>query len=188
MSRRVSSERENVADDAVLAAGWPATRYAEALVRMAELSTSLRRTGLATPQLRLTRGGILAIALAAASLLATPIVVQTRAQEGRRPTDDVKAEVALPDEDPTEASADSKQKGTTVEEASDDKNEPAARTEPRTIDGFVTGPEGAIAGVNATVTWRATRFRPARRQWWPWRFMIAGRNPTRPSRRRPSIC
>ena len=184
VSRRVSSERENVADDAVLAAGWPATRYAEALVRMAELSTSLRRSGLATqvaalaaaggsssefkrrvlrlldssatPQLRLTRGCILAIALAAASLFATPIVVQTRAQEGSRLTKGETAKIALPGEEPTEAAADRKQKGVSVEEASAEKpdgtNEPAARTEPRTIDGFVTGPEGAIAGVKATVT------------------------------------
>jgi beta-lactamase regulating signal transducer with metallopeptidase domain len=46
VSRRISMERENVADDAVLAAGWPAVRYADASVRMAELSSTLRTPSL----------------------------------------------------------------------------------------------------------------------------------------------
>ena len=39
VSRRVSFERENVADDMVLAAGWDRPQYADALVRVAELAT-----------------------------------------------------------------------------------------------------------------------------------------------------
>ena len=44
VSRLVSIEREVVADDTVLAAGWPRVHYADALVRMAELSSTLRST------------------------------------------------------------------------------------------------------------------------------------------------
>jgi beta-lactamase regulating signal transducer with metallopeptidase domain len=40
VSRRIGLKRENVADDAVLAAGWPAVRCADALVRMTELSST----------------------------------------------------------------------------------------------------------------------------------------------------
>jgi beta-lactamase regulating signal transducer with metallopeptidase domain len=36
VSRRVSAERENACDDLVLSAGWPAIRYAQALLQMAE--------------------------------------------------------------------------------------------------------------------------------------------------------
>ncbi len=41
VSRRVSRERELAADDLVLAAGWQPVCYADALVRMAELSRAL---------------------------------------------------------------------------------------------------------------------------------------------------
>jgi beta-lactamase regulating signal transducer with metallopeptidase domain len=44
VSRRVSMEREIAADDMVIAAGWQPVQYADALVRMAELSSALRRT------------------------------------------------------------------------------------------------------------------------------------------------
>ena len=40
VSWRVSVERENAADDAVLSTGWDRSRYADALIRMAELATS----------------------------------------------------------------------------------------------------------------------------------------------------
>ena len=43
ISRLVSTEREIAADDRVLAVGWDRVHYANALVRMAELSRSLRR-------------------------------------------------------------------------------------------------------------------------------------------------
>ena len=110
ISRRVSIERENAADDMVLAAGWQRTNYADSLVRMAELSAVLRNTKpfpqpttLAasgtnasdfkrrvlrllesgdTPHLQLTRSGILIMMFAAASLLITPVVVLTRADNG----------------------------------------------------------------------------------------------------------
>ncbi|SIO55841.1 BlaR1 peptidase M56 [Singulisphaera sp. GP187] len=44
VSHRISTERELAADDLVLAAGWQRVHYADALVRMAELSWALRRT------------------------------------------------------------------------------------------------------------------------------------------------
>ena len=105
VSRRVSIERENAADDLVLAAGWQPAHYADALVRMAELSSTLRNSRIAnqatalaasgtntsdfkrrvlrllentdSPTLRLTRGGILAMMLVATSLLVTPVIVQS---------------------------------------------------------------------------------------------------------------
>ena len=42
ISRRIDTERENAADDLVLAAGASRVVYADALVRMAELSSTLR--------------------------------------------------------------------------------------------------------------------------------------------------
>lgn len=42
ISRRIDVERENASDDLVLAAGWNRVHYADALVRMAELSSLLR--------------------------------------------------------------------------------------------------------------------------------------------------
>lgn len=57
ISRRVSTEREIAADDLVIEAGWPRVRYADALVRMAELSSALRRTGLAQPGIGLAAWG-----------------------------------------------------------------------------------------------------------------------------------
>jgi beta-lactamase regulating signal transducer with metallopeptidase domain len=105
ISRRVSIERENAADDIVVAAGWQRVEYADALVRMAEFSSALRTTRITnqaaalaasgtnatdfkrrvlrllekpdTPRLRLTRGGMLAMVLVVTSLLAMPGVVQS---------------------------------------------------------------------------------------------------------------
>ncbi len=105
VSRRVSIERENAADDLVLTVGCQSAHYADALVRMAELSSALRNSRIAnqatalaasgtnasefkrrvlrllentdTPKLRLTRGGILAMMLIATSLLVTPVIVQS---------------------------------------------------------------------------------------------------------------
>ena len=45
VSRWISSERENCCDDSVLRAGWGRLEYADALVRMAELSAALRGMG-----------------------------------------------------------------------------------------------------------------------------------------------
>lgn len=47
VSRRVSIERENATDDIVLEAGWQRPHYANALVRMAELSSSLHGSSIA---------------------------------------------------------------------------------------------------------------------------------------------
>ncbi len=113
VSRRVSIERENAADDMVLAAGSHRASYADALVRMAELSLALRNTRISNqaaalaasgnntsdfkrrvlrllentdvPKLRLTRGGILAMVMVAASLLVTPVLVDTWAQPRSNP-------------------------------------------------------------------------------------------------------
>jgi beta-lactamase regulating signal transducer with metallopeptidase domain len=42
VSRRVSAERENACDDLVVSAGWPAVRYAQALLQMAEFCAAAR--------------------------------------------------------------------------------------------------------------------------------------------------
>ncbi len=102
VSRRVSIERENAADDMVLGAGWQPEKYADALVRMAELSSAFRNTdqiaALAasgtnasdfkrrvlrildnrnTPKLRFTRSSVLVMAIVVVSLLITPAIVQS---------------------------------------------------------------------------------------------------------------
>ena len=109
VSRCLSTERENIADDIVIASGWKPARYVDALVRMAELSSSLRNarqaselTTLAasgnssselhcrvmrllenteTPRVRLTWSSFLVAMLVAAALLATPLLVTTQADE-----------------------------------------------------------------------------------------------------------
>ncbi len=174
VSRRVSIERENVADDAVVAAGWSAVRYADALVRMAELSSTMRSPSLAiqvaalaatgnsssefkrrvirlldgsaSSQIRLSGIGVLAMTLVTVSLLMTPVVVQLAADEvsfeatANLPTDDTKdGEAAVVSDKPKTADS--------VTESADDPAGP-----PRTVDGFVTGPDGAIADATATVT------------------------------------
>lgn len=174
VSRRISIERENVADDAVVAAGWLPVRYADALVRMAELSSTMRSPSLAiqvaalaatgksssefkrrvirlldgsaSSSIRLSRIGILAMSLVTVSLLMTPVVVQLAADEvsseatGKLPTDDTK-------DGKTAVEADKPQTTDAVTESAGDAVGP-----PRTVDGFVTGPGGAIAGVKVTVT------------------------------------
>ena len=45
VSRRISIERELAADDMVLAAGWDRPLYADALVRMAELASTITSSG-----------------------------------------------------------------------------------------------------------------------------------------------
>ncbi|MEI8382411.1 MAG: TIGR03067 domain-containing protein, partial [Planctomycetota bacterium] len=57
ISRRISSEREHACDEMVLATGCERLRYADALVRMAELSTSLRRPGQSAPATSLAAAG-----------------------------------------------------------------------------------------------------------------------------------
>ena len=57
VSRRVSVERENCCDDAVLAAGWPRVAYADALVRMAELCDAARAAAIPSPAVLSAEGG-----------------------------------------------------------------------------------------------------------------------------------
>lgn len=174
VSRRISMERENVADDAVLAAGWPAIRYADALVRMAELSSTLRAHGVTmqvaalaaagssssefkrriirlldgspSSQIRLSCSGIFAMALVTASLLMTPVVVQLAADDFPL---DFSAVSTTEDAEERETVVGSDKPGRSdgATEGSDETAGP-----PRIVDGFVTGPGGAIAGAKATVT------------------------------------
>lgn len=109
VSRRVDIERENATDDLVLAAGWPGVHYADALVRMAELSVALRRDRNATapaaalaasggsPQefrnrilrlldreaspFRLTRSGLATVLVIAAIALAAPFLADVATQD-----------------------------------------------------------------------------------------------------------
>ncbi len=57
VSRRVSLEREMVADDMVLLAGWDRSHYADALVRAAELATALSSRGTASQSMSLASSG-----------------------------------------------------------------------------------------------------------------------------------
>lgn len=107
VSRRIHGERENACDDLVLAAGWQRLHYADALLRMAELSLSLRG-GAAAPSLaaiaasggnqsefkrrvmrlldpqpahlRLTKGGWIIFLAISVSSLAAPLAVRAWAQ------------------------------------------------------------------------------------------------------------
>jgi beta-lactamase regulating signal transducer with metallopeptidase domain len=174
VSRRISMERENVADDAVLAAGWPPIRYADALVRMAELSSTLRTPGVTmqvaalaavgssssefkrriirlldgspSSQIRLSHSGIFAMALATASLLMTPVAFQLAAENVPLEVSDV-SETEDAEERETISAPDNPQ---TSDAEGEDSDEIAGL--PQIIDGFVTGPGGAIAGVKTTVT------------------------------------
>jgi len=58
VSRRVSIEREHAADDVVLSAGWQRVDYADALVRMAEFSSSLRNPRVANEVAALAASGV----------------------------------------------------------------------------------------------------------------------------------
>jgi WD40 repeat protein/beta-lactamase regulating signal transducer with metallopeptidase domain len=101
ISRRVSAERENACDDLVLLAGWPAARYAQALLEMAELcaaprgiakegailaatgggSSQFKRRVLRlleiddAPSVRLSRGGALLLMATAVLLFTTPALI-----------------------------------------------------------------------------------------------------------------
>ncbi|MFM9962440.1 MAG: M56 family metallopeptidase, partial [Planctomycetaceae bacterium] len=57
ISRRISNEREQACDELVLSTGCERLRYADALVRMAELSSSLRRLGTSAPATSLAASG-----------------------------------------------------------------------------------------------------------------------------------
>ena len=57
ISRRISNEREQACDELVLATGCERVRYADALVRMAELSSSLRSSGKSAPATSLAAAG-----------------------------------------------------------------------------------------------------------------------------------
>ncbi len=57
VNRRINVERENATDDMVLAAGFQPVHYADALVRMAELSMSLRRSRTAGQSVALAAAG-----------------------------------------------------------------------------------------------------------------------------------
>ncbi len=108
ISRRMSAEREACCDDLVVASGHERLGYAAALLRMAELCSAAKRPSVAAlaasggatsqlerrihrlvdgsdaPEFRLTRGGLLATALVAVSLLVAPLIVQGRgATSGR---------------------------------------------------------------------------------------------------------
>ncbi|MFT5328464.1 MAG: beta-lactamase regulating signal transducer with metallopeptidase domain, partial [Planctomycetaceae bacterium] len=182
VSRRISMERENVADDAVVAAGWPAVRYADALVRMAELSSTARTSNVAiqvaalaasgnsssefrrrvvrllngssSAQLRLSRSGVFAMVICTASLLVAPVAVQLSAEDVR-----VKAAASAAREDssePEQISANTAEEApANVDEAESPKtpsDDPRVAAPPRVVDGFVTGPSGAIPDVTVKAT------------------------------------
>src|ERR1700722_5727965 len=110
VSRRVSAERENACDDLVVAAGWTAIRYAQALLEMAEFcaaargiapqpNTALAATGANSsqfkrrvlrlleiedaPRVRLSRGGVILAVTAIVLLAVTPKVIRAVAQSAR---------------------------------------------------------------------------------------------------------
>jgi beta-lactamase regulating signal transducer with metallopeptidase domain len=123
VSRRVSAERENACDDLVLSAGWPAVRYAQALLRMAEFSATAREIPPQTnaalaasgggssqfkrrvlrlleiedaPRVRLSRGGVLLAVAAAVLMFASPTLIQALNKEQKQPsaTQPIEAEQA----------------------------------------------------------------------------------------------
>lgn len=177
VSRRISMERENVADDAVVAAGWPAVRYADALVRMAEISLTVRRSNVAiqvaalaasggsssefkrrivrllsgssSSQLRLSRSEVLTMAICTALLIVAPVAVQLSAEEV--PIETTASEVNVDDSRSEQNSTNTAQtapanatEGEPPQTRPDDLSPVAA---PRVVDGFVTGPSGAISDV-----------------------------------------
>jgi beta-lactamase regulating signal transducer with metallopeptidase domain len=84
VSRRISMEREIAADDMVLAAGWQRVNYADALLRMAEMSSALRNTRLVTgenrPMLRLSGAGSACFLTVLIVIAMTPLLVQAWAR------------------------------------------------------------------------------------------------------------
>ncbi len=113
VSRRINIERENATDDMVLSAGFGPVHYADALVRMAELSYALRHRqpvgqgaalaaagtngsefkrrvlrlvgGEQQPKLRLTRWGLSLFLLAAIAAVSSPFMVQAWAEQDEQP-------------------------------------------------------------------------------------------------------
>jgi WD40 repeat protein/beta-lactamase regulating signal transducer with metallopeptidase domain len=108
VSRRVSAERENACDDLVLSAGWPAVRYAQALLQMAEFCAAARgispqaNAALAAsgggssqfkrrvlrlleideaPRLRLSRAGAVSLATASILVFLAPTLIPAVAQK-----------------------------------------------------------------------------------------------------------
>ncbi len=57
IGRHVSIERENAADDIVLAPGWQPVQYADALVRMAEFSSALHNKRISDQAVALAASG-----------------------------------------------------------------------------------------------------------------------------------
>jgi beta-lactamase regulating signal transducer with metallopeptidase domain len=103
VSRFVSAERENACDDLVLSAGWPAVRYAQALLQMAESCATTRGISLDSnaalaasgggasqlkrrvlrlleiddaPKVRFSRGGVMLLACAVAFLFLVPTLTR----------------------------------------------------------------------------------------------------------------
>lgn len=182
VSRRISKERENVADDAVVAAGWPAVRYADALVRMAELSSTVRDSdvaiqvaalaasgssssefkrrivrllnGSSSSQFRLSRSDVLAMTICTALLIVAPVTVQLFAEDLR--VGAVASEVDEDSSEPDHRSANAvEEKPANVAESGPPKtrpDDPRPVASPRVVDGFVTGPSGAISNVSVTAT------------------------------------
>lgn len=182
VSRRISMERENVADDAVVAAGWPAVRYADALVRMAELSSTVRTSNVAievaalaasggsssefkrrivrllngssSSQLRLSRSGVFAMAIGTASLLIAPIAVQLSAEDVRvgAAVSEANEDFSEPEQNPANPSEEASANAADVESTNTPSDDPQAAALPRVVEGFVTGPSGAISDVRVKVT------------------------------------
>lgn len=174
VSRRISIERENVADDVVLTAGWPAVRYADALVRMAELSSGFKTPDLtiqmsalaasgssssefkrrvirlldqsSSSRLRLSRFGIVAMTLGIVSLLAMPLMVQLAADE--QPA----AEQVSPEGNNAVESAVESDAADILQSDEELTDAKSTVKPPRIVEGFVTGPKGAIADVKVKVT------------------------------------
>jgi hypothetical protein len=119
-----------------------------------------------TPNFRLTRDGIVAMILATACLLMTPVVVQSLAEDvnldppaaeenALEGTDDAEtlnrkdADAAAASAETAPAVIEAPAATDAVSEQTDqDDNEPAKA---RVINGFVTGPSGAILGVKVAV-------------------------------------
>ena len=127
VSRRVSIERENAADDIVLAAGWQPVQYADALVRMAEFSSALRNTRICNqatalaasgtnasdfkrrvlrllggddrPTVRLTGAGLTVLVLFLTLAAFTPLLVYTWAQSRETQEEFEKRAVSADDKD-----------------------------------------------------------------------------------------